>query len=194
MQSLRRALVMASAFFMGAATLSSAGTGRTAAGGRSMLAQEEPGYSSQRPSIEIITPGEIEDEIAKSRDVWVALWNTRQINQVLTLYAPDAMFLTASGERATGLFEIRYLFERMRNSNTSDLKLHSLAFEQSGDLAYDSGSYTETMALPDNPHHEIRGSYLAVYKHQPDGRWLIVQHVWTAASTPHVEIKPLAGP
>jgi ketosteroid isomerase-like protein len=182
MQSFHRALVMTSALFMAAPIFSGAGTGPGPALGRPMLAQEEPGQA------------EIEDEIAKSRDVWVALWNSRKIYQVLTFYAPDAMFLTASGERANGLFEIRYLFERMRNSNTSDLKLHSLAFEQSGDLAYDSGSYTETMALPDNPHHEIRGSYLAVYKHQPDGRWLIVQHVWTAASTPHVEIKPLAGP
>jgi ketosteroid isomerase-like protein len=150
--------------------------------GHLLAAQAEPGQS------------EIEAEIAKRRDVWVALWNSRQINQVVTFYAPDAMFLTASGERTTGLFEIRNLFESMRNLNTSNLRLYSLAFEQSGDLAYDSGSYSETMALPDNPHHEIRGSYLAVYKLQPDGRWLIVQHVWTAASAPHVEIKPLAEP
>jgi len=182
MKSLHRALVMASALFWGAASLAGAGTGPGLALGRSMPAQEEPGQS------------EIETEIASSRDVWVALWNSRKINQVVTFYAPDATFLTASGERATGLFEIRYLFERMRNSNMSNLRLHSLAFEQSGDLAYDSGSYHETAALPDNPHHEIQGSYLAVYKRQPDGKWLIVQHVWTAASTPHVEITPLARP
>lgn len=137
---------------------------------------------------------EIASEIAKMRDLWVTEWNLKQINQVMLLYAPDAMFLTASGERAIGLAAIRNLFESMRNSDMSDLRLHSLAVEQSGDLAYDSGSYYETMALPDNPHHEIQGSYLAVYKLQPDGRWLIVQHVWTGASTPHVEFKPLAEP
>jgi ketosteroid isomerase-like protein len=133
MESFRRALVIASALFMAAPIFSGAGTGPGAASGRPMLAQEEPGQS------------EIETEIAKSRDVWVAFWNARKINQVLTLYAPDATFLTAGGERATGLFEIHYLFERMRNSNTSDLTLHSLAFAQSGDLAYDSGSYSATI-------------------------------------------------
>ena len=147
-----------------------------------LAAQNEPGQS------------EIESEIAKERELWVTEWNAKRVNELMTLYAPDAMFLTASGDRAIGLAAIRNMFESMRNSNMSNLRLHSLAVEQSGDLAYDSGSYSETMALPENPHHEIRGSYLAVYKLQPDGRWLIVQHVWTAASTPHVEVKPLAEP
>lgn len=172
--------IVSAVFFFAAANFSGAATGGNAAPRQAILPQEEPGHS------------EIEDEIVKLREFWVREWNLRQINQIMTLYAPDAMFLTASGERASGLFEIRSLFERMRNSNTSDLRLHSLAFEQSGDLAYDSGIYYETAALPDNPHHEIQGSYLALYKRQPDGRWLIVQHVWTAASTPHVQFKPLA--
>jgi uncharacterized protein (TIGR02246 family) len=148
----------------------------------SLAAQNEPGQS------------EIEGEIAEARELWVVEWNTKRIDELMTLYAPDAMFLTASGDRALGRAAIRNLFESMRNSNTSNLRLHSLAVEQSGDLAYDSGSYHETAAQPDNPRHEVQGSYLAVYKLQPDGRWLIVQHVWTGASTPHVEIKPLAEP
>lgn len=182
MQSISRTLVMASVLLVTAVNLSGAAPGGVSSPGRSMSAQAEPGQS------------EIASEIAKMRELWVTEWNSRQINQIVTLYAPDAMFLTASGERATGQVQIRDLFDRMRNSNMSNLKLHSLAFEQSGDLAYDSGSYYETAALPDNPHHQIQGNYLTVYKLQPDGRWLIVQHVWTAASTPHVEFKPLVQP
>jgi ketosteroid isomerase-like protein len=182
MESSHRALVMASAVFVAGASFSGAATGRNPALGPSMAAQDEPGQS------------EIANEIAKMRELWVTEWNLRQINQIMTLYAPDAMFLMASGERAIGQSEIRDLFERMRNSNMTHLRLHSLALEQSGDLAYDSGSYRETAALPDNPRHEIEGSYLAVYKLQPNGEWLIVQHVWTAASSPHVEFKPLAEP
>jgi uncharacterized protein (TIGR02246 family) len=137
---------------------------------------------------------EITSEIAKLREQWVTEWNLKQVNPIMALYAPDAMFLTASGERATGPSQIRALFEGMRAVNVSNLRLYSLAVEQSGDLAYDSGKYRETAALPDNPHHEIEGGYLAVYKLQPDGKWLIVQHVWTGASPPHVEFKPLAAP
>jgi len=137
---------------------------------------------------------EVAAEIAKMRELWLTDWNLRQVNSIMALYAPDAMFLTASGERAVGQAAIRALFEGMRASNMSNLRLHSLAVEQSGDLAYDSGSYRETAALPDNPRHEVEGSYLTVYKLQPDGRWLIVQHVWTGASPPHVEFKPLAIP
>lgn len=182
MDSPHRALAMAAALLIALATVSGASQVPNPAVGRSLAAQEE------------IAPFRSESPIDKLRQQWVTDWNLKEINQIMPLYAPDAMFFTASGERAIGQAAIRELFERMRDSNISNLRLHSLAVEHSGDLAYDSGSYRETVALPDNPEHEIQGSYLAVYKLQPDGRWLIVQHVWTAASTPHVVVKPLGGP
>jgi ketosteroid isomerase-like protein len=181
MQSVCRALVAASALFITSMNLSGAPPRRAPALG-SVSSQDAPGQF------------EIASEIAKLRELWVTEWNLKQVNPVMALYAPDAMFMTASGERASGPVAIRALFEGMRASNMSNLRLYSLAVEQSGDLAYDSGKYRETAALPDNPHHEIEGSYLAVYKLQPDGKWLIVQHVWTGASPPHVEFKPLATP
>src|SRR5215472_16363390 len=180
MKSSRCARLTMAALPAAAVNLFGASPGASRAPGQSLAAQDVAGQS------------EIEDQIAKARELWVTEWNAKHLNELMALYAPEAMFLTASGDRAVGWAAIHNLFESMRNSNISNLRLHSLAFEQSGDLAYDSGSYFETMALPDNPHHEIRGSYLTVYKLQADGRWLIVQHVWTAASTPHVEVKPLA--
>ncbi|HXJ93938.1 MAG TPA: DUF4440 domain-containing protein [Terriglobia bacterium] len=182
MKSIRRACLTFAAPIAAAVTLLGTPPSASPAPGHSLAAQDAAGQS------------EIATEIAKTRELWVTEWNAKHINELTALYAPDAMFLTASGDRAVGPAAIRNLFEGMRNSNTSNLRLHSLAVEQSGDLAYDSGSYHETAALPDNPRHEIQGSYLAVYKLQPDGRWLIVQHVWTAASPPHVEFKPLAEP
>jgi ketosteroid isomerase-like protein len=182
MKSLRRPGLVMTALLIASVNLLGAPPSASPVPAHSLAAQGGAGQS------------EIESEIAKARDLWVTEWNLRQINQVMALYAPDAMFLTASGERAVGQAAIRNLFESMRNSNMSNLRLHSLAVEQSGDLAYDSGSYRETAALPDNPRHEIAGSYLAVYKLQPEGRWLIVQHVWTGASPPHVEFKPLVEP
>jgi uncharacterized protein (TIGR02246 family) len=177
-----RALIVAFSLFIASTNLLGTPPGPNPGLGSSMSAQDTAGES------------EIASEIAKLRELWVTEWNLRQINPIMALYAPDAMFLTASGDRATGQSQIRALFDGMRASNMSNLRLHSLAVEQSGDLAYDSGSDRETAALPDNPHHEIEGSYLTVYKLQLDGRWLIVQHVWTGASAPHVEFKPLAIP
>ena len=182
MKSLRCARLTIAVLLVASLKLLGAAPSVNPAPAHSLAAQDEASQS------------EIATEIAKMRDLWVTEWNLRQINQVVALYAPDAMVLTASGDRAVGWVAIRNLFESMRNSNMSNLRLHSLAVEQSGDLAYDSGSYRETAAMPDNPRHEIEGSYLAVYKLQPDGRWLIVQHVWTGASAPHVEFKPLVGP
>lgn len=182
MKSLRRARLTVTALLVASVSLLGSPPGASPVHAHLLAAQGVAGQS------------EIESEITKERELWVTAWNAKHINELMTLYASDAMFLTASGDRAVGWAAVRNLFESMRNSNMSNLRLHSLAVEQSGDLAYDSGSYHETAALPDNPHHEIQGSYLAVYKLQPDGRWLIVQHIWTGASAPHVEVKPLAGP
>ena len=132
-------------------------------------------------------------EIARVRELWLKEWNARETAMIMTLYAPDASFLTARGERVTGQAAIRNLFDSMRNSSAGNLRLYSATTEESGDLAYDSGAYRETMLRPDGTPHEVEGNYLTVYRRQPAGNWLIVQQVWTPASPPRVRFKPLTG-
>jgi ketosteroid isomerase-like protein len=52
----------------------------------------------------------------------------------------------------------------------------------SGDLAYESGTYTETTSLTSTKTTiNISGSYLTLYRRTPEGRWLILQQAFTAA-------------
>lgn len=124
----------------------------------------------------------VAEELAKVREQWVRELHDKQLDQIIALYAPDAAFLSPTGGRFTGPGAIRGLFKTIMDAVTSNLTLHSMVTESSGDLAYDSGDYTETLVpTKGGPDQHYQGDYLIVFKRQKDGKWLIVQHVWTFA-------------
>jgi ketosteroid isomerase-like protein len=119
------------------------------------------------------------DDIARLREHWVKELHDKQLDEIVSHYAPDAAFLSPAG-RFTGPAAIRGLFKNVMDTVTSELTMHSLVTESSGDLAYDSGSYSETLVpVKGGPNQQFQGDYLTVFRRQKDGKWLIVQHVWT---------------
>lgn len=125
-------------------------------------------------------PASVAEEVARIREQWVRRFSAKQLDAVMELYAPDAVFLTGGGERITGAPAIRQLIKGAMDSVTVDLRLQSVKIEDSGKLAYDSGDYTETMTLiASGKKYPARGSYLMIFKRQPDGKWLILEHAWT---------------
>jgi len=126
------------------------------------------------------------DPFAKLRGEWATALHAKQLDQLVLLYAPDAVFLTESGGRFTGRPAIRELCQRAMDTFTSDIQFHSLAQEQSGNLGYDSGDYSETLvANAGGARTEAKGTYLMVLKRQSDGRWLIQQQMWTESAPKH---------
>ncbi len=99
---------------------------------------------------------------------------------MVMLYAPGAVFLPPTGERITGRPAIRDLSKKAMDTFTSDISLHSIVTEHSGNLAYASGDYRETLVtVSDGTKTEVQGNYLMLFKRQADGRWLIIEQVWT---------------
>jgi ketosteroid isomerase-like protein len=123
---------------------------------------------------------------AEARAQWVTLLHDKDIDKFVELYSPDAVFTSADVGRVTGREGIRKITLQATGSFTSDLQFHSMTTDQAGNLAYDSGEFSETLTPNSGgaPIH-AEGSYLTVYKKQPGGRWLIVQQVWTEAPKPH---------
>ena len=118
--------------------------------------------------------------LAKIREEWVQDLHTKQLELILKFYAPDAAFLQPNGDRIVGSAALRPLFQNIMASFTSDLTLHSRNLEASGNLAYDSGDFEESLTnLATGAKIASKGSYVVIYKRQPDGSWKIVQHVWT---------------
>jgi ketosteroid isomerase-like protein len=123
--------------------------------------------------------------LAKLREAWVQDLHNKQLEPILKSYAPDAVFLQPNGDRIAGSAALRTLFQFIMATFNSDLTLHSVSLETSGDLAYDSGDFQENLTvIASGAKITSKGSYIIIYKRQPDGSWLIVQHVWTGTPPP----------
>ncbi len=123
--------------------------------------------------------------LAKIRDAWVQDLRNKQLEPILKFYAPDAVFLQPTGERITGSGALRALFQNIMTTFNSDLTLHNENLETSGDLAYDSGDFQETLTtVATGAKITSKGSYIIIFRRQPNGNWQIVQHVWTGNPPP----------
>jgi ketosteroid isomerase-like protein len=123
--------------------------------------------------------------LARIREEWVQDLRTKQLEPILKFYAPDAVFLQPTGERITGSAALRTLFQNIMATFNSDLTLHSQNLETSGALAYDSGDFEETLTnIATGAKITAKGSYIIIFKRQPNGSWQIVQHMWTGTPPP----------
>jgi uncharacterized protein (TIGR02246 family) len=161
--------------------------------GLNVQAQQQlrPTYGTPiaRSRVGVASPGgpaksAIVKKLSKVSLDWAKYWREKQLDQVVALYAPDAVFLTGTGDRINGRAAIRAAFKTALETNSSDLMPRSLVTEVSGNLAYDSGDYRETTTpISGDAKLELKGNYVIVFKRQRNGEWLIIQHVWTDAPT-----------
>ncbi len=118
--------------------------------------------------------------LTEIRKAWVQALHDKKLEPILKFYAPDAAFLQPSGERITGASALRNLFQNIMAAFDSNLTLRSLKLETSGDLAYDSGEFVESLTnIATGAKISSKGSYIIIYKREAGGGWQIVQHVWT---------------
>ena len=95
------------------------------------------------------------------------------------------MFLKPTGERITGRPAVRDLCKKIMDTFSNEFTFHSLTSDISGNIAYDSGEYKESLVkISDQTKAEVQGNYLMIFKRQPDGTWLIAQQMWTLVTPP----------
>lgn len=117
---------------------------------------------------------------AQVGQAWAKAWNEKSMLLLLQLYAPDPVFLPASGERWTGKDVIAAHFWQGLSAFDPHLTLHSKRSITSGDLAFDSGTFDETATAKDGSHPtKLSGNYLFIFQRQPDGRWKILEQSFT---------------
>jgi ketosteroid isomerase-like protein len=124
------------------------------------------------------------DPFEKLRQEWVRDLHEKRVEASTALYAPHAVFIQPDGARVKGSAAIRRLYEKVTSTFDSSLNFSSDRVEISGELAYDSGTYTETL-LTRATHKSIlsQGSYLTIYRRGKDGNWRIVQQMWAGPLT-----------
>jgi uncharacterized protein (TIGR02246 family) len=119
------------------------------------------------------------DPFEKLRQEWARDLHEKRLEASTALYSPDAVFIQPDGARVKGSAAIRRLYEKVTSTFDSNLNFSSERVKISGDLAYDSGTYTETL-LTRATHKSMlsKGSYLTIYRRGKDGNWKIAEQMW----------------
>jgi ketosteroid isomerase-like protein len=119
------------------------------------------------------------DPFAGLRAEWVRDLHAKDIDASVALYESDGDFISDAG-RTHGTAAIRELYRNITTTLDSDLTFTSKHVEVSGNLACDSGSYTETLVTrATGATQHMAGDYVTVYRRDANGQWRILEQVWT---------------
>ena len=101
---------------------------------------------------------------------------------IATFYAEDAIALPPDAPRAEGPAAIQGVFaswfEQVPPSESFTLTTDDLQLSESGDIAYEVGTYTSRGTSPAGETYDETGKYLVVWKNM-NGQWKIARDMWS---------------
>jgi uncharacterized protein (TIGR02246 family) len=110
---------------------------------------------------------------------WAQNWNAGDLEQVVAVYAADAVYLPPHHEAVHGREAIREYLRGPRSHGVSDLAFEVTYIKQSGDIAWDVGTYRMSVPHHDGTRSEDHGKYLTVWK-RSGTKWLITADAWSS--------------
>ncbi len=114
---------------------------------------------------------------------WVLACNTRQLDELLELYAPDALVLRSNLPLLRGASQVREFFFSALESGLGEVSLEPIRVEVLGDLAHEVGRYSALVPGTTGKRREERGKYLWVFAKQSGGEWKLISECWSADLT-----------
>jgi uncharacterized protein (TIGR02246 family) len=120
---------------------------------------------------------DVRKAIEAAAEHFATAFNAKDAAALASHYSADATILPPNGPRVSGRANFESFFKEMFPIG-SDLKLTVNHVDASGDLAYEVGTYTMAIQMPGAPPMTDAGKYVAVWKRQADGRWLIAADIW----------------
>ncbi|MGA7648775.1 MAG: DUF4440 domain-containing protein [Terriglobales bacterium] len=123
---------------------------------------------------------------------WAQACNTRHIDDLLELYAPDATIIRSSVPPVRSLPAIREFLISLLEAGLGDVEMESLRLEILGEIALDLGRCKMLVPVAMGKRREERGKYLVVLVRQPAGTWKILADCWSSdlAVSPALEPAP----
>jgi uncharacterized protein (TIGR02246 family) len=115
----------------------------------------------------------------------------KNLEDVLALYSPDAVFVDTAGHKYSTPRALRKLYRQVFATYDSDLKLDLERVDISGDttlplaIIIQRGSFDENLhTRGTNITQRLCGHYTFDWMCQDDGRWLIQRMEWLSAGCP----------
>lgn len=119
-------------------------------------------------------PDNIKQAIKADEKKWNDDFKSKDLEGLLSHYADDAYFVAPGSKAASGSTAIRKVYADATADQNFAISFSSdkIDVSNSGDMAYARGRFTEKYTDPKTQKVMTdSGSYVTVYKKQPDGSW-----------------------
>ncbi len=114
---------------------------------------------------------------------WVLACNTRQLDELIELYSPDAVVLRSNLPPIRGTMALREFFYSSLEAGLGEVAVDPLRVDVLGDLAHEVGRYSALVPGTAGKRREERGKYLWVFAKQTSGDWKLVSECWSSDLT-----------
>lgn len=131
--------------------------------------------------------------VRKLAQDWALACNTKHLDDLVDLYAADALVLRPNVPAVRSTAAIRELFFSALEAGLGEVQMEPLRVEMLGDLAYDVGRCTMLAPSVGGKRREERGKYVILAARQA-GEWKILIDCWSSdLSLAGIESAPSAA-
>jgi ketosteroid isomerase-like protein len=121
-----------------------------------------------------------EAALRKVAQDWALACNTKQLDDLVDLYIPDALVQRPNVPAVRGAAAIREFFFGALEAGMSEVELDPLRTELFGDFGYEAGRCKSLVPIAMGKRREERGKYLVLLSRQANGEWKIVADSWSS--------------
>lgn len=125
------------------------------------------------------TMSRAEAAVRKVTQDWIVACNSRQLDDLVSTYALDAVVLRPNQPTVRGTAAIREFFFAVLDAGLGEVELETLRVDVVGDAAYEAGRSKMLVPVAVGKRREERGKYLTVLVRQANGEWRIVADCWS---------------
>jgi ketosteroid isomerase-like protein len=111
---------------------------------------------------------------------WAQACNTKQLDDLVDLYAADALVLRPNLPPIRGTAAIREFYFSALDAGLGDAEFDPMRVELFGDIAFEAGRCKTLVPTAVGKRREERGKYLILYARQPAGDWKALVDCWSS--------------
>jgi ketosteroid isomerase-like protein len=121
-----------------------------------------------------------EAAVRKVTQDWAVACNSRQLDDLVSTYAVDAIVMRPNHPAVRGAPAIREFFFSALDAGLGEVELDILRVDVVGEMAYEAGRCKMLVPTAIGKRREERGKYLMVLSRQSNAEWRIVADCWSS--------------
>ena len=106
--------------------------------------------------------------------------NTKHLDDLVDIYATDALVLRSNYPPVRGTAAIREFFVHMLEGGLGDVEMEPIRVSVGVDTAYEAGRCKMLSPTAAGKRREERGKYVMIYAREPSGEWKAVVDCWSS--------------